>query len=170
MLNHPPSLHLRALVLLGITLSFPQGSMANPNIHIGRYEARPKGCTYINSTQDTLTCSNLQFNGRSASVVGISFIGKGQSKNARRQITFVTLTTKGQPLLKCNVGKCHLNVSSWQSTVSSVAEASFNPNGIATGIPKSWFVNQGECNLKDKILKCSAQQINGKLFTAEAQL
>ena len=162
------SLRFSTVLLLSSTLSFPLGGAADPNLKIGRYETDTNTCSFIDSTQDSVDCITMQLKGRSPSVVAVRFIGHGTSKNSRRQITFVTVTTQGESPLKCSTGTCRLDAASWQSSVSSVAEASFNSNGIATGLPKAWAAKSGECLLKDRVLRCSALHINGEIYKAEA--
>ena len=164
------SRRLSAMLLLSSILSFPVRGAADPNLKIGRYETNTKQCSYTDSTQDRVACITLQLNGRSSSVVTVRLIGHGTTKNSRRQLTFVTLTTQGESPLKCSVGTCRLEAASWQSAVSSVAEASFSSNGLASGLPKAWATNNGECTLKNKVLRCSAQHINGDIYEAEAHL
>lgn len=168
MLNRSFSLRLSTLLLLSSLLSFPMRGAADPNPKIGRYETDTKECSYTDSTQESISCITLQLKGRSPSVVAVRFIGHGSTKNSRRQLTFVTFTTQGKSPLTCSTGTCRLDAESWQSTVSSVAEASFNSNGIATGLPKAWAANNGECSLKDRVLRCSALHINGETYKAEA--
>ena len=170
MIDRSFSLRLSTLLLLSSMLSFPISGAADPNPKIGRYETDTKECFYTDSTQDSIACITLQLNGRSASVVAIRLIGHGPTKNSRRQLTFVTLTSQGESPLTCSAGTCRLSAASWKSAVSSVAEASFNSNGIATGLPKAWAANNGECNLKDRVLKCRALHINGEVYQAEAHL
>jgi hypothetical protein len=164
------SLRFSSVLLLSSTLSFPLGGAADPNLKIGRYETDTNTCSFIDSTQDSVDCITMQLKGRSPSVVAVRFIGHGTSKNSRRQITFVTVTTQGESPLKCSTGTCRLDAASWQSTVSSVAETSFNSNGIATGLPKAWAAKSGECSLKDRVIRCSALHINGEIYKAEAYL
>ena len=164
------SLRFSTLILLSCMLSFPIKVSAEPNLRIGRYATDPKKCSFIDSTQDSVACITMQLKGRSPSVVAVRFIGHGATKNSRRQITFVTVTTRGESPLKCSTGTCRLDAASWQSSVSSVAEASFNSNGIATGLPKAWAAKSGECLLKDRVLRCSALHINGEIYKAEAYL
>jgi hypothetical protein len=164
------SLRFSTVLLLSSTLSFPLGGAADPNLKIGRYETDTNTCSFIDSTQDSVDCITMQLKGRSPSVVAVRFIGHGTSKNSRRQITFVTVTTQGESPLKCSTGTCRLDAASWQSTVSSVAETSFNSNGIATGLPKAWAAKSGECSLKDRVIRCSALHINGEIYKAEAYL
>ena len=164
------SLRLSTLLLLSSLLSFPIKGAADPNPKIGRYQTDTKECSYTDSTQDSVACITLQLKGRSPFVVAVRLIGHGTTKNSRRQLTFVTLTTQGESPLKCSVGTCRLEAASWQSAVSSVAEASFSSNGLASGLPKAWATNNGECTLKNKVLRCSAQHINGDIYEAEAHL
>ena len=164
------SLRFSTLLLLSSMLSFPMKGAADPNLKIGRYETDTNTCSFIDSTQKSVACITVQLKGRSPSVVAVRFIGHGTSKNSRRQITFVTYTTQGESPLKCSVGTCRLDAASWQSTVSSVAETSFNSNGIATGLPKAWAATGGKCSLKDRVLRCSALHFNGEIYKAEAYL
>ena len=164
------SLRLSTLLLLSSLLSFPMKGAADPNPKIGRYQTDTKECSYTDSTQESISCITLQLKGRSPSVVAVRFIGHGSTKNSRRQLTFVTFTTQGKSPLTCSTGTCRLDAESWQSTVSSVAEASFNSNGIATGLPKAWAAKSGECSLKGRVLRCSALHINGETYKAEAYI
>lgn len=169
MMDRSLALRLSTLLLLSSAMSFPlRGAAADPNLKIGRYETNTKECSFTGSKQESSACITLQLKGRSASVVAVRLIGHGSTKNSRRQLTFVTLTTQGESPLKCSAGTCRLDAQSWQSAVSSVAEASFNSNGIATGLPKAWAANNGECSLKDRVLRCSALHINGEIYKAEA--
>ena len=165
-----PYLRLSSLVLLSSMLIFQTKGAADPNLKIGRYETDTKRCSFIDSTQDSVACITLQLKGRSPSVAAVRFIGHGTSKNSRRQLTFVTFTKQGESPLKCSTGTCRLDAASWQSTVSSVAEASFNSNGIAMGLPKAWAAKTGECSLKNRVLRCSALHFNGEIYKAEAYL
>ena len=168
MMDRSLALRLSTLLLLSSAMSFPLKGAADPNLKIGRYETNTKECSFTGSKQESSACITLQLKGRSASVVAVRLIGHGSTKNSRRQLTFVTLTTQGESPLKCSAGTCRLDAQSWQSAVSSVAEASFNSNGIATGLPKAWAANNGECSLKDRVLRCSALHINGEIYKAEA--
>ena len=170
MIDRSFSLRLSTLLLLSSMLSFPIKVSAEPNLRVGRYATDTKKCSFIDSTQDSVACITLQLNGRSASVVAVRLIGHGTTKNSRRQLTFVTLTSQGESPLTCSSGTCRLSTASWKSAISSVAEASFNSNGIATGLPKAWAANNGECNLKNRVLKCRALHINGEVYQAEAHL
>jgi hypothetical protein len=170
MLDRSFSLRLSTFLLLSSMLSFPIRGAADPNPKIGRYETDTKECSYTDSTQDSIPCTTLQLKGRSPSVVAVRLIGHGTTKNSRRQLTFVTFTTQGESPLTCSTGTCRLDAESWQSTVSSVAEASFNSNGIATGLPKAWAAKSGECRLKNRVLRCSALHFNGEIYQAEAHL
>ena len=170
MIDRSFSLCLSSLLLLSSVLSFPMRGASDPNPKIGRYETNTKECSYTDSTQHNVACITLQLNGRSPSVVAVRLISHGSTKNSRRQLTFVAFTPQGESPLTCSAGTCRLNTESWQSTVSSVAEASFNSNGIATGLPKAWAAKSGECNLKDRVLRCSALHFNGKIYKAEAYL
>ena len=169
MLDRSFSLRLSTFLLLSSMLSFPVRGAVDPNPKIGRYETDTKECSYTDSTQDSVACITLQLKGRSPSVVAVRFIGQGTTKNSRKQLTFV-LTTQGESPLKCSTGTCRLDAEAWQSTVSSVAEASFNSSGIATGLPKAWAAKSGKCNLKDRVLRCRALQFNGEVYQAEAHL
>ncbi len=164
------SLRFSTLLLLSSMLSFPMKGAADPNLKIGRYETDTKKCSFIDSTQDSTDCITLQLKGRSPSVSAVRFIGHGSTKNSRRQLTFVTVTTQGESPLKCSTGACRLDAATWKSSVSSVSEASFNASGIATGLPKSWAAKNGECSLKDRVLRCSALHFNGEIYKAEAYL
>ena len=164
------SLRFSTLILLSCMLSFPIKVSAEPNLRVGRYATDTKKCSFIDSTQDSVACITLQLKGRSPSVVAVRLIGHGTTKNSRRQLTFVTFTTQGESPLTCSTGTCRLDAESWQSTVSSVAEASFNSNGIATGLPKAWAAKSGECRLKNRVLRCSALHFNGEIYQAEAHL
>ena len=170
MIDHSFTLRLSTLLLLSSLLSFPMKGAADPNPKIGRYQTDTKECSYTDSTQESISCITLQLKGRSPSVVAVRFIGHGSTKNSRRQLTFVTFTTQGKSPLTCSTGTCRLDAESWQSTVSSVAEASFNSNGIATGLPKAWAAKSGECSLKERVLRCSALHINGEIYKAEAYI
>ncbi len=167
-----PSLRLSPLILILLSsmLIFQMKGAADPNLKVGRYETDTKKCSFIDSTQKSAACITLQLKGRSPSVVAVRLIGHGTTKNSRRQLTFVTFTTQGESPLKCSTGTCRLDAGSWQSKVSSVAEASFNPNGIATGLPKAWAAKNGECSLKNRVLRCSALHFNGEIYKAEAYL
>ena len=164
------SLRFSTLILLSSMLSLPVTGAADPNLKIGRYETDTKRCSFIDSSQDSVACITLQLKGRSHSVVAVRFIGQGPTKNSRKQLTFVTFTTQEESPLKCSTGTCRLDASSWQSTVSSVAEASFNSNGIAMGLPRAWAAKSGECSLKGGVVRCSALHINGETYKAEAYL
>ena len=170
MIDRSFSLRLSTLLLMSCLLGFAMKGAADPNPKIGRYETSTKECSYTDSTKDSVACTTLQLKGRSPSVVAVRFIGHGSTKNSRRQLTFVTFTTQGKSPLTCSTGTCRLEAASWQSTVSSVAEASFNSNGIATGLPKAWAAKSGECSLKGRVLRCSALHINGEIYKAEAYL
>lgn len=170
MMGRALSMRFCHVLLLSNMLNCPVMGAADPNLKIGRYETETKACSFTASDQKSIACFTLQLNGRSASLVTVRLIGQGTTKDSRKQLTFVTLTTQGESPLKCSTGTCRLNATSWQSSVSSVAEASFNANGIPTGLPKSWATNQGECNLKDRVLKCSALHRNGEAYKAEARL
>lgn len=170
MIDRSTHLCLREFLLSIVLLSLPQAVIAVPNFNIGRYQTSTKKCSYTDSNQNTIACRELQLNKRSASVVGVHFISAGKTKDSRKQLTFVTLTTQGTIPLLCNHGSCRMDDSPWKSAVSSVAEASFNSNGIATGLPRSLHVSKGHCKLTNKILSCIAHRPNGDKFKAEAQL
>jgi hypothetical protein len=170
MIDRSFSLRISTLLLMSCLLGFPMKGAPDPNPKIGRYETTTKECSYTDSTKDSVACTTLQLKGRSPSVVAVRLIGQGTTKNSRRQLTFVTLTSQGESPLTCSAGTCRLSAASWKSAISSVAEASFNSNGIATGLPKAWAANNGECNLKDRVLKCRALHINGEVYQAEAHL
>ena len=158
------------VLLLSNMLNCPVIGAADPNLKIGRYETDTKECSYTDSTQDSVACITLQLKGRSPSVVAVRLIGHDTTKNSRRQLTFVTFTTKGESPLTCSTGTCRLDAESWQSTVSSVAEASFDSNGIATGLPKAWAAKRGQCSLKERVLRCSALHFDSEVYQAEAHL
>ena len=170
MIDRSFSLRLSTLLLMSCMLGFPMRGAADPNPKIGRYETSTKECSYTDSTKDSVACTTLQLKGRSPSVVAVRLIGQGTTKNSRKQLTFVTLTTQGESPLKCSTGTCRLDAEAWRSTVSSVAEASFNSSGIATGLPKAWAAKSGKCNLKDRVLRCRALHFNGEVYQAEAHL
>ncbi len=149
-------------------LSLPLKSSSDPYLTIGRYETSTQQCEWIGSSQTELDCSAVQLNGRSPTVIVIRFIGRGGIHYSRQQLTFVTLADEGKSPLKCSSGSCQINAETWQSRVFNVAETNFDPDGIATGVPKTWSATEGECVLKNKFLHCSAQRKNGQTYQAKA--
>ena len=150
MLDRSFSLRLSTFLLLSSMLSFPVRGAADPNPKIGRYETDTKECSYTDSTQDSVACITLQLKGRSPSVVAVRLIGHGTTKNSRRQLTFVTLTTQGESPLTCSAGTCRLRcrVLAKRGLKRGRGHPS-TPKELPRAYPKLGPLTSGECRLKE---------------------
>ena len=136
MLDRSFTLRLSTLLLLSSMLSFPIRGAADPNPKIGRYETDTKECSYTDSTQDSVACITLQLKGRSPSVVAVRFIGHGTTKNSRRQLTFVTLTSQGESPLICSTGTCRLMPSLGKARSQALQRHPSTPMELQRAYPK----------------------------------
>ena len=137
---------------------------------VGRFETTGQGCRYTLSEGESGDCRVVQMDGRSATILGIRFIGRGPVRGASRSLTFVATTNGQSSPLSCHLGRCRLSAASWSGSVSSVSEAAYDADGIAEGVPKAWPAKQGSCKLEAQQIRCTADVVSGEQLDAQAKL
>ena len=163
---HFALLPMAALSLLSVIGS---GHIAYGNPAFGRFESFSDSCQYKLAEGEPQPCRIVQLDLKSDAVIGVRFIGRGEQRGSRRELTFVTTTAKGAVPLTCSSGYCKLKEEQWLSSVSSVAEKNFDERGLSQGLPKAWPV-RGECQLANNYLRCVSKSFSGEILTGEAHL
>ena len=156
-------------IALGLMVS-PVQVPAHTETFVGRFETTGQGCRYTLSEGESGGCRIVQIDGRSATVLGIRFIGRGTVQGSSRSLTFVITTNGKDSPLSCHFGRCRLSDTKWRSTVSSVSEADYDADGIAAGVPKAWPARQGHCKLETQQIFCSVVVVTGEQLDAQAKL
>ena len=156
-------------IALGLMISIAQVP-AHAEPFVGRFEATSSGCRYSLSEGESGGCRIVQIDGRSATVLGIRFIGRGTVRGSSRSLTFVTTANGQDSPLSCHFGRCSLSDTSWIGIVSSVSEAGYDADGIAEGVPKAWPAKQGQCKLETQKIRCSVVVVTGEQLDAQAKL
>ena len=157
-------------IALGLMVSLFHLHPGHAEPFVGRFETTSNDCRYTLSEGDSGGCRVVQIDGRSATVLGVRFIGRGPVRGSSRSLTFVTTTNGQNSPLSCHLGRCRLSGTTWSGTVSSVAEAAFDADGIAEGVPKAWPAKEGHCKLEARQIRCKVDVVTGEQLDAQAKL
>ena len=154
------------LVLMGVHVA---SSDADGNDRFGRLDSGVSGCR-MTQAERSMGCQRLQLSQTSAIGLRIRFIGINQEDPGRTyQLTFVTGSGAGDPVLSCQNGRCRLAATSWTGTITSSSFVVFDARGLPIGLP----INRpttGECRINERRLNCESQTRDGLQRSAEAQL
>lgn len=155
---------------LGLMVSLVHLQPMHAEPFVGRFEAAGRDCRYTLSEGEPEDCRVVQIDGRSPTVLGIRFIGRGPVRGSSRSLTFVATTTGQDSPLRCHLGRCRLSDKAWSGTVSSVSEAAYDADGIAEGVPKAWPAKRGHCKLDAQQMHCTVDVVSGEQLDAQARL
>ena len=138
----------------------------------GRFETASKHCLKTTSGGASERCWRVQIDGRTASVLSIHFFGDGEEPGSIETLTFAVSLPDADALvpLRCQLGRCALEASSWAGRVNSVSVARYGNDGLAVSVPKAWLAKEGQCARADNTIRCSAVGPNGGQIRAEATL
>ncbi len=165
-------IHQRALLAsaLALGMSSPCVAAAELEAFAGRYQTRSSNCQFIPTTGRKRSCGLVQIDGRTPTILTIRFVGDGDQPGSSTRLTLVLSELTTTPVLTCSRGNCQLIKTSWEGRINSLAEANYDADGLAEGVPKAWAVSQGNCNVQARRILCRADLPEGGQVSAEAQL
>ena len=155
---------------LVLGLICPTAAQADIETFAGRYQTKSSDCRFMPTNGQKRGCRLIQIDGRTPAIISIRFVGAGDQPGSSQRLTFVVSELSISPVLKCSRGNCQLKTANWQGRINSVAEANYDADGLARGLPKAWAVSQGNCSGQVGRIVCHADAPEGGQVSAEAQL
>ena len=155
---------------LVLGLSCPLAAQTQLESFAGRYQTKSSDCRFMPTNGQKRGCRLIQIDGRTPAIISIRFVGAGDQPGSSQRLTFVVSELSTSPVLKCSRGNCQLKTANWQGRINSVAEANYDADGLARGLPKAWAVSQGNCSGQVGRIVCHADAPEGGQVSAEAQL